>query len=123
MQVFLVDDDPAHLRALAAVMERWRFTICGQAEDGRLAMQQLASIRADLIITDCQMPHMDGIALARHLRASGDATPLIMISGLHHAEIRSAATGAGVDCFMSKPVDVDALLRTIRRLLPACQAA
>jgi CheY-like chemotaxis protein len=123
MQVFLVDDDPVHRRALAALMERWGFIISGQAGDGNTALSRLSDLHPDLIITDCQMPQMDGIAFARHLRERGDATPLIMISGQQHPEILSAARHAGVDCFICKPIDVDLLLRTIRRLLPACQAA
>jgi CheY-like chemotaxis protein len=124
MHVFLIDDDAFHRRALASLLESWRCTVIGHASDGASALVALAALGSlDLIITDCQMPVMDGIALTRQLRASRNAVPIIMLSGQDSQQISDAALSAGVSCFLSKPLDIDQLHRVLGRLVPTYRVA
>ena len=119
MQVYLIDDD-AHLRSVVGrLMREFGLDVVGEAGNGRDALRALDRVHPDLIVTDCQMPQMDGISFARALRAGGNDTPVIMLSGQHCEEVVSAAIEAGVNCFVAKPVDPRLLADAIRMILPA----
>jgi CheY-like chemotaxis protein len=87
------------------------------AEDGNEAASQLDFIMPDLLITDVEMPGMDGFELTHHLR-SNPATanlPIIMISG-GSDELVEKAKLAGIDVLLGKPYSDEDLLSHIRRL-------
>jgi two-component system chemotaxis response regulator CheY len=119
MLVYLIDDDAQHRSVVGRLMREFGLRVVGEAGDGREALRALDGVRPDLIVTDCQMPQMDGISFARALRATGNDTPLIMLSGQHCEEVVSAAIDAGVNCFVAKPVDPRLLADAIRMVLPA----
>jgi CheY-like chemotaxis protein len=77
-----------------------------------------ASRRPDVIVTDLQMPEMDGLGFARRLRGRGDATPMIMLSGHDDEDAVTSAIEAGVNCFLAKPVTVQDLADALRLVLP-----
>ena len=129
MQVFLIDDDAAHLHAVARFMKQLGFDLAGEAGDGQGALDALrrladlhAGLRPDLIVTDCQMPVMDGLRFARALRASGDPTPLIMLSGQDSEDVVALAIEAGVNCFVAKPVDAALLAQAVALAVPRAAA-
>jgi DNA-binding NarL/FixJ family response regulator len=119
MQVYLIDDDAPLRFAIGRLMRDFGLDVVGEAGNGRDALRALDRVHPDLIVTDCQMPQMDGISFARALRAAGNDTPLIMLSGQHSEEVVSAAIDAGVNCFVAKPVDPRMLADAIRLVLPA----
>src|SRR5262249_43982132 len=87
------------------------------ASNGEEALAMLPKLRPDLIITDCQMPGMDGIRLTRALRATGVEVPIIMLSGATERAVIDSAKRAGVTRFLAKPVELadlrDALQQTV----------
>ena len=89
------------------------------AKDGIDAMQVLLETTPDAILTDIEMPRMDGFALARNIR--GDArtanTPLIMISSRTADKHRSMAKEIGVDAFFGKPVQDEDLINMMMELI------
>ena len=87
------------------------------AEDGNEAASQLDFIMPDLLITDVEMPGMDGFELTHHLRSNpATATlPIIMISGGSDALVEKAKL-AGIDVLLGKPYSDEDLLGHIRRL-------
>ena len=122
MRVYLVDDDALHRRALAALLRHWGMTVVGQADNGRTALADLSptgpAAGADAIVTDCQMPEMDGLALTRALRARGDGRAIVMVSGQSHPDTLRAARSAGVTHFLPKPLDPTLLAPTLHPPLP-----
>ncbi|MFY9509589.1 MAG: response regulator, partial [Rubrivivax sp.] len=86
------------------------------AEDGQDALNQFGAELPHLLITDVEMPGMDGFALTRHVR--GDARtatlPIIMITSADD-RLREAAAEAGVTVLMGKPYADDDLLAQIER--------
>lgn len=85
------------------------------AENGTVALEMIekAALRAcqyDLLLTDMQMPEMDGYTLARHLRTIGSALPIIALTAHAMAEDRMKCTDAGCDDYASKPIDKSILL-------------
>ena len=122
MHVYLIDDDAALRAAVARFMERFGFRVLGEAGNGAEALRALADVglalRPDLIISDCQMPIMDGLSFARRFRALGRRTPMVMLSGQDSAEIVVAALDAGFNAFVPKPVTGHLLADAIRLVLP-----
>ena len=121
MNVYLIDDDAPLRQAVGRFMERFGFAVLGEAGNGAEALAALGSMRLplpDLIISDCQMPVMDGLSFARRFRAMGRATPMLMLSGQDNAEVVVAALDAGFNAYVPKPITGDLLADAIRLVLP-----
>ena len=122
MNVYLIDDDAALRQAVARFMERFGLLVLGEAGNGADALAALSSpsgsLRPDLIISDCQMPVMDGLSFARRFRALGRPTPMLMLSGQDNADVVVAALDAGFNAFVPKPVTGHLLADAIRLVLP-----
>ena len=69
------------------------------------------------VITDVQMPGMSGIELQSHLIASGDRTPVILITAFPTKDAQERALGAGAFGFLSKPFSEDTLIACLDRAL------
>ncbi len=89
------------------------------AEDGADALDVLGAWTADVVVTDVEMPRMDGIALTETLR--GDArladTPVLMVTSRADSATRRRGAQAGADDYLVKRVDRDALLSAVARVL------
>lgn len=117
MRVLVVDNE-AHLRKLLIrLLNQLGFPDVLEASDGSAAILTLAQTPVDLIVTDLQMPHMDGIGLVRRLRESGDRTPVIMVSGQTDPTLITLAHQVGVDHYLAKPVDGNALSDAIHQTM------
>ncbi len=114
--ILVVDDDPDMLRGLKRILEKGSFAVIS-AESGEKALRILESEEVDMVISDVQMPGMDGIALMeRALQMRGDL-PFLMITGF--ASVRSAVTAMkkGAYNYISKPFNNDEILLTVNRAL------
>ena len=80
-------------------------------------LEQLAIRPADAIILDVMMPRLDGLGMARHLRALGNRTPILMLTARHDVSDRVDGLDAGADDYLVKPFALDELLARIRALL------
>jgi CheY-like chemotaxis protein len=92
------------------------------ADNGRVALSRLASAASagmpfDLLLTDMQMPEMDGYTLARTLRAQGLALPIVALTAHAMPEDRELCIAAGCDDYASKPIDAPALVATCAQWL------
>ncbi len=90
------------------------------AIDGMVGFSTATSEHPDLIVTDIQMPRMDGIEMIKRIRDSRpiSKTPIIVMSAYGKRLINDAIE-AGADAFVEKPIDLDNLLATIKSKLPA----
>jgi PAS domain S-box-containing protein len=92
------------------------------AENGRIALEMMSAALAegrpyDLLLTDVQMPEMDGLTLTRTLREQGHGLPIIALTAHAMAEDRQRCLEAGCDGFATKPIDKHVLLPLCARLL------
>lgn len=87
------------------------------ARDGLAALEQLDTGPADAIILDVMMPRLDGLGVARHLRALGDRTPILMLTARHEISNRVEGLDAGADDYLVKPFALEELLARVRALL------
>jgi CheY-like chemotaxis protein len=111
--VLVVDDDPT-LRSLLAELLRELGHRVVTAGDGAEAVREVQRSQPDLVLMDCEMPVLDGLAAAREIRRlPGKAVPIVMVSSRTGAEVRAAAAAAGIVRFVAKPVS----LATLQQLL------
>lgn len=116
--IMIVDDYiPSH-RLMSFVLNQYGYTVV-TALDGEQALNRLATVQVDLVVTDLKMPCMDGIELARAIRADERYAnlPIIMVTGSVKEQDEVKATGVGVNAFLTKPVDSDDLVHEVDRLL------
>lgn len=118
VKIFVVEDNPDS-RDMIAYMLRLQGYEVWCAGDGLEAIEQLQSQRPDIIITDIQMPNLDGIELIKRLRQQPEmrAIPILVMSAYRSGMIQEALA-AGATASTRKPVQVDTLLQTVRELLP-----
>ena len=107
-------------RVLLAVLERAHYDVMAST-DGREAWTELAAARIDLVITDREMPAMNGVELLRAVRQSPrhGGVPVIMLTGTTLESAGDEADAAGASAFLTKPVSSRELLETVERLLRA----
>jgi len=95
---------------------------CGTATDGQVALDRLRAERFDLVLMDCEMPVMDGLAATRAYRATetaGARLPIVALTADVTAEGRAACLAAGMDDHLAKPFDRAALAAVLARWLPS----
>lgn len=117
-RVLVVDDSLTMRKVLARLLEREGFEVL-VAKDGLDAMQLLQETTPDAILTDIEMPRMDGFGLARNIRDDVRTvdTPLIMISSRTADKHQNLAKDIGVDAFFGKPVQDDELINKVNELI------
>jgi len=116
----VVDDSLTMRKVLSRVLERGNFEVI-TANDGMDAIQKLQLITPDVILTDIEMPRMDGFELSRYVRDNKKTSniPLIVISSRTAEKHRNVAKQLGVDTFLGKPVQDDELIEQVNALLGA----
>jgi two-component system response regulator MprA len=116
MRILVVDDEPAVREAVdrALRLEGYRTEL---AEDGRSALNAIASAPPDALVLDVLMPHVDGLEVCRRLRAAGDRTPVLMLTARDAVADRVRGLDAGADDYLVKPFALEELLARVRALL------
>jgi two-component system chemotaxis response regulator CheY len=112
-----VDDSRTMREMVAFTLTKAGFAVA-EAEDGVKALAALKTTSADVIITDLNMPHMDGVSLIRALRADPKwrATPILMLTTESDAAKRAEGRSAGATGWIVKPFDPDKLVDVVRRV-------
>jgi CheY-like chemotaxis protein len=114
IRVLIAEDNPVNALLVQALLKREGCTV-ELAGTGEEALQALARSRYDLVLMDMRMPGMDGLAATRKMRASGDETPVIALTANAFEEDRKHCLEAGMNAFLSKPVDAAALKTALAR--------
>ena len=122
MNVLVVEDDPVDLKLMRSVLEADGHCVTA-ARSGEEALQAVARSRPQLIMTDLAMPRMDGVELARRLRASIDAASIPLIATTAYPGrffLREARGAFGFFAMLVKPIDTERLPALLASL-PAAQ--
>lgn len=116
--VLVVDDSLTMRKVLSRVLEREDYEVV-TANDGVDAIQLLQEITPDIILTDIEMPRMDGFEFSRFVRDNPATanTPLVVISSRTADKHRNVAKEIGVNAFLGKPVQDDELIEQVRALI------
>jgi len=115
----LVVDDDAHIRQVLALKLRNADYEVDVAEDGEDALARIARRRPDLVITDLQMPYMDGVALIERIGAD-EATrdlPVVLLTARGYGLDESRLDGSVVRGMIAKPFSPRRILDLVRSIL------
>jgi len=115
-KILVVDDEPAVQQALARAfaLERYEVEV---ARNGSEALEALATERFDAVVLDVTMPGVSGLEVCRRLRASGDRSPVLMLTARDAIDDRVAGLDAGADDYLVKPFALRELMARVRALL------
>ncbi len=113
--ILIIDDEKSIRNSLRDILEYEKFQV-EEAEDGQSALEKLSATNYDLILCDIKMPRMDGIEVLGKIMEFHDI-PVVMISGHGTIETAVEAIKMGAFDYISKPLDLNRLLVTIRNAL------
>ncbi|MFO1273064.1 MAG: ATP-binding protein [Rubrivivax sp.] len=121
MRVLMVEDNPVNMMIAVAILERWGVQ-AEQASEGLAALEAVERAAAEgrpfeAVLMDVQMPVMSGYEATRALRrsAAGAQVPVIALTAAALVSEREQALAAGMDDFLTKPIDADRLRATLAR--------
>jgi CheY-like chemotaxis protein len=118
MSALVVDDTPVNVKLLAALLEANGFAVT-IATTGEAALELVEQAEFGLILLDIRLPGIDGLTVARRVRADPRHRHLLIVAVTASAMKTdvAAALEAGCDAFISKPINTRTLIPTLRDLL------
>jgi two-component system chemotaxis response regulator CheY len=121
----LVVDDSAAMRTQLTAVLRGLGVVCDEASDGADGWRKLTAGSFDVILTDINMPVMDGLKLVGLIRAAGAhrKTPIVIISANGAEGDRRRGLALGANAYLVKPIHREELAATLTRLLIAGRGA
>lgn len=117
VKILVVDDSPTMRRIIIGNLSRLGHADVVEGDNGRSGLEQLDRGGVDLIITDWDMPEMDGIAFARAVRSRGATMPILMVTTHAATQDIVQALEAGVSTYVVKPFTQESLREKIDSLL------
>ncbi len=117
-KIVVIDDDEVVRDSFKALLEARRFQVEDFPSSGEFLARR-GGLRPICIILDVHMPGMNGLELLEILRQSGDATPVVLMTGRSDALVQAQAKVLGATTLLEKPVKSDQLFRAIEQALAA----
>jgi two-component system nitrate/nitrite response regulator NarL len=115
IKVIIADDHVLFIEGLVSLFRDVEdITICGVANNGRELLQLITYEEADIILTDINMPNLNGLEAVRYLRQRNNNTKIIMLSSYQEEHLIEKAKKLGANGYLPKNVNKDDLLQTIR---------
>ena len=117
-RILVIDDSAANLKLLRVLLLTEGFRV-STATNAAEALAQVAAELPDLVLTDVQLPDLNGLELARRLKADprSAAIPVVAVTSYAMSGDKGRALSAGCDAYVSKPIDTRALPSLLRSLL------
>jgi CheY-like chemotaxis protein len=117
-RVLVAEDDPVNQKVIGRMLEK-----CGQTvalvSDGLQAVEAAGTKPYKLILMDVHMPNLDGLEATRRIRAAGNKVSIVALTADALVGDRQKCLEAGMDEYLSKPVRLDDLRKTIERFVTA----
>jgi two-component system chemotaxis response regulator CheY len=119
LNVLVVEDSPPMRKMIVFAISRIKGLTVTEADDGVDALRKLAQTKYDLIITDINMPILDGLKLVKRLRADGAymKVPIIIITTEGAAEDRQRALALGANAYITKPIQAPQVIKLVKEIL------
>ena len=114
MKIVVIDDEPANIALLEAMLAEGGYTRVKTVTDSRLAMETCLEVEPDLVLLDLMRPHVDGFTILESLRAAAGESflPVIVLTADANKTTKLRALRAGATDFLLKPFDqLEVLLR------------
>jgi two-component system chemotaxis response regulator CheY len=119
MNALVVEDSPPMRKMIVFALSRIRELTVVEADDGVDALRRIASTRFDIIITDINMPILDGLKLVKRLRADEayKDVPIFIITTEGAEEDRQRALALGANAYITKPIQAPQVIALVRETL------
>lgn len=114
--ILLVDDEPSIIQLSRMYFERDGFRV-QEIGDGEAALEAVAKHHPALIVLDVMLPKLDGFEVCRKLRASGDQTPIIMLTARDEDIDKILGLELGADDYLTKPFNPRELIARVKAIL------
>lgn len=115
-RILVVDDVAAVRTGLRALLTSDHLEICGEAENGKQAVDQVKELVPDIVLIDISMPVMDGLRATLEIRRVAPSTKIVLFSIHDGPQAKSVARMVGADALVSKGAASFDLVPTLRRL-------
>lgn len=117
-KILIADDSRAVRQLLRMVLERHITCELIEAEDGQDAYEKLQVSDFDVLITDINMPRMNGLSLIGRVRKDLQLQiPIVIVTTMGHEEDRDAGINLGADTYITKPINGSQLVSTVSGFL------
>lgn len=115
----VVEDSPMMRQLIVFALHRMRELEVVEADDGVDAMRKLAGAKFDIVVTDINMPIMDGLKLVKRIRSdeAHKNVPIIIITTEGSQEDRSRALALGANAYITKPIQAPQVIAKVKELL------
>jgi DNA-binding response OmpR family regulator len=121
--ILLVDDEPEILDAMRSTLEGAGFRVV-TAEDGNMGLALAEREQPDLVVVDMMIPKKSGLAVLEKLKQrTGGGPRVIMVTANESVRHREYAQKLGVDDYFIKPLKLEELLASVRRLCPPTEGS
>ena len=118
-RILIAEDDNILRNMLIDFLSHFDFDVTG-AEDGLMAWNFWNAEKYDILVTDINMPNMNGIDLLKKIKGVNQKFPIIVVTGVHLESVESNATDYGAEGFLLKPFKMKDLVQTINTVLQNC---
>lgn len=118
-KVLVIDDEPSIREGIPNIIdwEKFGFQVIATASNGIEGIEKTTKLNIDLILTDIQMPKMNGIDMSRSIRELGyDSPHIIFLSGYSDFKFAKEAIDIGVQAYLLKPIDEDELISVLKEV-------
>lgn len=114
--ILIAEDNPTNQTLILSQLEALGY--CAElAENGQEALHKMASTEYQLLLTDCNMPLLDGYQLTKTIRSQGNSIPIIALTADAFPEKKAECLDAGMNDRLTKPVDLQTLKSTLEKYL------
>ncbi len=116
-KILIADDSPSIRMMLGSVLNENGYQV-QDAENGRVALEKASDFGPDLVITDLNMPEMNGITLVQNLRRNSrfKFTPILVLTTEGQEEKRQSGRAAGATGWLVKPFNPEKLIAVVKKL-------
>lgn len=122
MNFYIVEDDLSVINNLEDIIESNNLgVVCGNSGDKTPDLAEIMDLSPDVVLVDFLMPNIDGVQVVSTLRDMGSTAKFIMISQVSNKKLIMKAYNAGVDFFISKPINVIEIKRVIENIMRQIQ--
>ena len=118
IKILVVDDEKLFRDYLLKVLGQNQegFFCCGEAKNGRDALEAARSMRPDIVLADINMPHMDGLEFSRRIKEENPFIEVALLTGFSEFEYARTAVQIGVSEYLLKPFTEEELMQCLRKM-------
>ena len=114
----LIVDDAAFMRMmLKDILTKSGYEVCGEAENGKVAIEKFKELKPDLVTLDITMPELDGIGALKGIKAADPDATCIMCSAMGQQAMVIEAIQGGAKDFIVKPFQVDRVKEAVKKVI------